>query len=59
MTPAIKAELSASLPWSDRSLSKVNGGKWLAVAAATLSVSAASAAAPAKSPNHVVAIPSE
>ena len=59
MTPAIKAEVSASRPWSDWSLSNVNGGKWLPVAAAMLSVSAAIAAAPAKSPVHVVATPSE
>jgi hypothetical protein len=51
MTPAISAEVSASRPWSDWSLSSVYGGKWLPVAAAMLSASAASAAAPAKSPD--------
>ena len=52
---AISAEASASLPCSAQSLSAMYGGKRLPVAAATLSVSAISAAAPAKSPIHALA----
>ena len=54
---AITAEASASLPSSARSLSATQGPAGLPVAADTLSASAMSAPAPAKSPIHALAKP--
>ena len=53
---SIKADASASLPCKDRSRSAAKGGSWLPVAAATLSLSAMSASAPARSPFHILSI---